>query len=167
MSVVTGRVRKFGDNLNTDIIAPGPFLHLPLEELKRHAFAPLDPDFHASVEPGDVIVAGSNFGCGSSREPATAILGALGIRFVVCDSMARIYFRNCTALGIYPVLCPGAAALFDEGDSIAIDIERGRVTRPADGRELAFEPLSGTPREIFEHGGILALLKARFHGAAG
>ena len=102
-----GRVRKFGDNVDTDSVAPGFSLHLPLEEMKLHAFSPICKDFYKSLQPGDVIVAGKNYGCGSSREQATSVVKALGIDYVVCESMGRIYLRNCTALGVYPVLSPG------------------------------------------------------------
>ena len=99
MGEIKGRARTFGDNVDTDAIAPGPFLTLPMEEMIKHAFEPIQPGFHKTVEEGDIIVAGSNFGCGSSREQATAVVKALGFRTILCESMGRIYFRNCIALG--------------------------------------------------------------------
>jgi 3-isopropylmalate/(R)-2-methylmalate dehydratase small subunit len=161
MEKIKGRVRKFGDNIDTDTIAPGPVLQLPIEEMKRHAFSPIHPEFHKTVQEGDIIVAGNNFGCGSSREQATAVVKGLGIRFIVCESMARIYLRNCIGLGLYPILSKGVSQIFDEGDEIEIDLGKGEVKNLRTGKRASFEPLSGTPLEIFEAGGILPVLKKR------
>ncbi|MBW1996982.1 MAG: 3-isopropylmalate dehydratase [Deltaproteobacteria bacterium] len=157
--MIRGRVRKFGDNVDTDTITPGSLLHLSIEELKNHTFGPIYPGFHKTVREGDMIVAGANFGCGSSREQATAVIKELGIRYIVCESMARIYFRNCIALGLYPIMAPGVAGLFKEGDDIQLDLEKGEIKNPATGEKVPFEPLSGTPREISEGGGIIPVLK--------
>ncbi|MFH1488219.1 MAG: 3-isopropylmalate dehydratase [Pseudomonadota bacterium] len=159
MGDIKGRARTFGDNVDTDAIAPGPFLTLPMEEMVKHTFEPIQPEFYRTVEEGDVIVAGSNFGCGSSREQATAVVKALGFRTIVCESMGRIYFRNCIALGIYPILSKGAGGLFKEGDPIEIDLEKGEIRNPATGEGASFEPLSGTPKEILDGGGIIQVIK--------
>lgn len=159
MEKIKGRVRKFGDNVDTDAIAPGPTLQLPVEEMKKHAFGPVYPEFYKTVKEGDIIVAGSNFGCGSSREQATMVVKELGIRFVVCESMARIYLRNCISLGVYPVLCKGVSRMFEEGDEIEIDVERGELKNPRTGKTASFEPLSGTPLRILNAGGIIPILK--------
>ncbi|MFB3887340.1 MAG: 3-isopropylmalate dehydratase [Thermodesulfobacteriota bacterium] len=159
MEKIKGRVRKFGDNVDTDTVAPGPSLQLPIEEMKKYAFNPVYPEFYKTVREGDVIVAGSNFGCGSSREQATMVVKELGIRFVVCESMARIYLRNCIGLGIYPILCRGVSQMFDEGDEIEIDVERGEVKNPRTGKIASFETLSGTPLRILNAGGIIPILK--------
>ena len=159
METIKGRVRKFGDNVDTDAITPGAFLHLPVEQLVSHAFEPIVKDFYKSVQDGDIIVAGNNFGCGSSREQATAVVGQLGIRFVVCESMARIYFRNCVALGIHPIMAKGASSLFNEGDAIEIDLAKGELRNPGTGKKAVFEPLSETPSRILDAGGIIAFLK--------
>ena len=159
MATIRGRVRKFGDNVDTDSITPGTLLQLPIEELVKHTFSPISSEFHKTVRDGDILVAGSNFGCGSSREQATTVIKELGIRVVVAESMARIYFRNCVALGIHPVLAKGVSASFEEGDEIEIDLEGGQIRNPRDGRTVAFEPLSGSLKEIVESGGIIPLLK--------
>lgn len=159
--VVRGRVRKFGDNIDTDTITPGSLLHLGTEELAQHAFEPIAPNFAGSVREGDIIVGGNNFGCGSSREHATAVIKQLGIRYVVAESMARIYMRNCVALGLYPVLSRGVSGLFSEGDDIAIDFDNGEVRNPGTGKKVAFEPLSGGSLETVNAGGILTNLKER------
>lgn len=159
--VIRGRVRKFGDNIDTDTITPGSLLHLDTQELAQHAFEPIYPDFAQSVCEGDILVGGNNFGCGSSREQATAVVKQLGIRYVVAESMARIYMRNCVALGLYPVLARGASGLFTEGDEIEIDFEKGEVGNPQTGQKAAFEPLSGGSLLIVNAGGILTMLKKR------
>lgn len=159
MSRVIGRVRKFGDNIDTDIITPAATLQLPIEEIKKHAFEPIVPMFYQTVEETDIIVAGSNFGCGSSREQATEVFKVLGIHFIVCDSMARIYFRNCIALGMYPIISRGVSRIFDELDEIEIDIEGGKIKNSKTGRTASFEPLSAGAQEILAAGGILPLLK--------
>ena len=159
MEKIRGRVRKFGDNIDTDAIAPGPFLTLPMEEMKKHTFEPIQPDFYKTVEEGDIIVGGGNFGCGSSREQAASVVKALGFRYIVCESMGRIYFRNCIALGIYPVLSKGVGSIFDEGDDIEIDIEKGEIRNPRTGDSTTFEPISGTPKEILDTGGIIPVIK--------
>jgi 3-isopropylmalate dehydratase small subunit len=159
MGAIRGRARKFGENIDTDTITPAASLHLPMEEMKKHAFGPVAPGFYKTVQPGDIIVADNNFGCGSSREHATEVVKELGIRYIVCESMARIYMRNCVALGLYPILAKGVSRLFNEGDEIEIDFERAVVTNPKTGKAVPFKPLKGTPKEIFDGGGILPLLK--------
>ena len=159
MERIKGRVRKFGDNIDTDTITAAPTLHLPIEEMKRHAFEPIKPDFSETVEQGDIIVAGHNFGCGSSREQATDVVRELGIRYIVCESMARIYFRNCIALGLYPIMAKGVSSIFNEGDEIEIDLKQGELRNPKTSESTPFKPLVGTTRELVEGGGILPVLK--------
>jgi 3-isopropylmalate dehydratase small subunit len=159
MDTIRGKVRKFGDNIDTDTITPAASLHLPLDGLKKHAFGPIFPEFYKTVQEGDIIVAGNNFGCGSSREHATEVVKELGIRYIVCESMARIYMRNCVALGLYPILVKGVKGLFDEGDEIEIDFEHAEVKNRRTGQGAPFKPLKGTPKQIFDGGGILPLIK--------
>ena len=159
MKQVTGRVRKFGDNIDTDNITPAATLNLPLEELKQHAFEPISAAFYKTVEPGDIIVAGRNFGCGSSREQAADVVKQLGIHYIACESMARIYFRNCIALGLYPILAKGISGFFDEGDEISIDFEGGQIKNLKTLKTVTFKPLSGTTKKLMDGGGILPVLK--------
>jgi 3-isopropylmalate dehydratase small subunit len=159
MDMLRGRARKFGDNIDTDTITPGSILHLPLQEIAKHAFEPIFPSFSKTVNEGDIIVGGNNFGCGSSREHATAVVKELGIDFIVCESMARIYFRNCIALGVYPVLAQGASSMVNEGDEIEIDLHRGEVRNVRTGKKTSFKALTGTPKQILDGGGILPVLK--------
>ena len=153
------RVRRFGDNIDTDGITPAACLYLEIDELKLHAFEPIVKEFYKTVKEGDVIVGGNNFGCGSSREQATEVVKLLGIKYVLCESMARIYFRNCIGLGLYPIICPGVSSAFEEGDEIEIDTDKGELKNPKTGKVLTFKPLTGTAEKIREAGGILAHLK--------
>jgi 3-isopropylmalate/(R)-2-methylmalate dehydratase small subunit len=159
MDKIRGRVRKFGDNVDTDNITPAATLNLPIEEIKKHAFEPIFPEFYRTVQPGDVIVAGNNFGCGSSREHATLVVKEMGIQYILCESMARIYFRNCIALGLYPIMAKGVSRLFKEGDEIEIDFQGSMARNVKTGKEVPFKSLTGTPKQIFGSGGILAFLK--------
>ena len=161
MTQVRGRVRKFGDHVNTDLITPGSTLQLPMDELKKHAFSLIHPEFYTTIKQGDIVIGGENFGCGSSREQATAVIKELGIRFIVCESIARIYFRNCVALGVYPILAKGVSHIFEEGDDIEIDLGERKVKNPKTGKTISFEPLSGMLLEIFKSGGILAVLRKK------
>lgn len=159
MNTIKGRVRKFGENVDTDTVAPAPYLQLPADEMVKYAFGPAVADFYKTVKEGDVIVAGNNFGCGSSREQATQVVKDLGIRFVIADSIARIYYRNCIALGLYPIAAKGASKLFEEGDDIEIDLDNLKMRNIKTEKEVSFEPLAESQRDIIAAGGILPLLK--------
>jgi 3-isopropylmalate/(R)-2-methylmalate dehydratase small subunit len=164
MSKIQGRARKFGSNVDTDQITPAAYLSLPQDELKKYAFSPLVPDFYKTVKPGDIIVAGDNYGCGSSREAATEMIKTLGIKYIVCGSMARIYFRNCIAIGVYPIIGKGVADIINEGDEIEIDMDNGTVKDLASGKTASIEPVPEAIRPILEAGGILERLKQRLYG---
>jgi len=164
MSKIQGRARKFGNNVDTDAITPAAYLSLPQEELKKYAFSPLVPDFYKTVKPGDIIVAGDNYGCGSSREAATEMIKTLGIKYIVCGSMARIYFRNCIAIGVYPIIGKGVADIINEGDQIEIDLDKGTVKNLASGKTTTVQPVPEAIRPILEAGGILERLKQRLYG---
>lgn len=160
------RVWVYGDNVNTDVIFPGKYtytLKTP-KDLAAHALEDLDPDFAAQVQPGDVIVAGQNWGCGSSREQAVTALKHAGVNVIIAASFSRIYFRNCINQGVLPVICPEAAQLVQTGDSIEIDREAG-ILRIA-GREFTVPPLSPSVQAILDAGGLVPMLQRRFQGAA-
>ncbi len=161
MDTIKGRVRKFGDNIDTDTITPANTLQLPTEEMIKHAFSPVFPNFYETVQEGDIIVAGNNFGCGSAREQAIDVVKHFGISFIVCESMARTYFRNCIALGIYPLLAEGISSFFSEGDEIEINFQNEEIKNVKTGETAPFKPLSGLPKQIFDGGGILPLLKEK------
>ena len=157
---IAGKVWCFGDDISTDLLSPGEYALAPPEEQKLHTLESVDPRFAQEVQPGDVVVAGRNFGCGSSRESAPENLRALGVACVVADSFARIFLRNAVAISLPVLACAGARAAFAEGDEIEIDLATGRVRSRATGRVLQGEPLPAEMREILSSGGILAALRA-------
>ena len=161
-----GRAWRYGDDVSTDEIFPGKYTYTvdQTSELKRHALEDLDPAFADAVAPGDIIVAGRNWGRGSSREQAVTCLLAAGVRAVVAESFARIYYRNAINNGLVPIVCPGAAAAIRSGDAITIDLD-GHVVSTASGR-YAFPPFSESARRLMEAGGLLAML-AKQNSAAG
>lgn len=157
---LVGRVWKFGDDISTDLLAPGAYAVAPLEERKRHVLESVRPEFPGEVRPGDVVVAGRNFGCGSSRETAPEGLQALGVACVVAESFARIFFRNAVALGLPVLPCPGVSDLFEDGDLAEVVVSEARVRNVRTGRELRGRPLPPLMLEILQAGGILERLRA-------
>ena len=124
----TGKVWKYGDNVDTDVIIPARYLNVSTpEDLARHCMEDLDPGFPGAVRPGDVIVAGENFGCGSSREHAPLAIKGAGVSCVVARSFARIFFRNAINVGLPILECPEAVAGAESGHELEIDLEAGQV----------------------------------------
>jgi 3-isopropylmalate/(R)-2-methylmalate dehydratase small subunit len=156
-----GKVWKYGDNVNTDVIFPGRFTYqiMSPEEMAKHAMEDLDPGFAAGVKPGDIVLAGKNFGCGSSREQAAACLKAAGVQAVVARSFARIYFRNAINLGLAVLQCDEAVDALDTGDAVDVDFSRGEI-RSARGT-FRFLPLPDSVIGIIESGGLLEYTKAK------
>jgi len=155
-----GSAWVYGDNVNTDQIFPGKYtytLRTP-EEIAAHALEDLDPEFIRSAQPGDVIFAGSNMGCGSSREQAVTCLTGRGVRAVVAESFARIFYRNAINQGLPAIVCPQAAAEARKGDPVKVDLERGEVILPAG--IFPYPPFPPNVRALLEAGGLVAYLKA-------
>jgi 3-isopropylmalate/(R)-2-methylmalate dehydratase small subunit len=156
-----GRVWKYGDNVNTDVIFPGKYTYSLMEpaEMAKHALEDLDPGFASNVKPCDVIVAGRNFGCGSSREQAAACLKAAGVQAVVAKSFARIYFRNAINLGLPVLTSEEAVAEIQNGEEIAIDFAQGRIKTARQVFEFpAFPP---SVLGILEAGGLIPYTKKK------
>ncbi len=160
-SVIRGRAWRFGDDMSTDLLAPGAYAVAPLEERKRHTLEAVNPRFAADVQPGDVVVAGRNFGCGSSRESAPEGLKALGVGCVVATSFARIFLRNAVAIGLPALPCPDAAAAIGDGDPVEVDLEAGTVRNLATGALVRGQHLPPQMLQILRAGGVLALLRRR------
>ena len=159
---MTHRIWKYGDHVNTDVIFPGKYTYTVQHDpavLARHALEDLDPTFAANVRPGDVIVAGRNWGNGSSREQAVTCLLACGLRAVIADSFARIYYRNAINNGLLALACPGAAVLAQTGAELMLDLEAGALEIA--GRTLRFTPLPPSVQRIVAAGGLIASLQAR------
>ena len=156
-----GRVWKYGDNVNTDVIYAGKYTYQQLEpaEMAKKSLEDLDPAFAKNVRPGDVIVAGKNFGCGSSREQAAACLRYAGVRAVVAKSFSRIYFRNAINLGLAVLQSTDAPDALQNGDEIEIDFAGGRILSA--GRVFTFFPLPESVMGIVQAGGLLEWTKKK------
>ncbi|MCJ7624532.1 MAG: 3-isopropylmalate dehydratase [Anaerolineaceae bacterium] len=157
MKVIRGRVWKFGDNVNTDLMSPGFAYSMPWEQYKRMILH-THPVFTQQAKPGDIIVAGNNWGCGSSREKAITNLKKLGISCDIAESFARIYFRNGIAFGLPNIICPGVSRAFQEGDELELELESGRVRNLTEGIELKGEQLPELLLTILNSGGIISFL---------
>jgi 3-isopropylmalate/(R)-2-methylmalate dehydratase small subunit len=157
---IRGRVWKYGDDVNTDVIFPGKYTYSisDRKEMAEHALEDLDPDFVHNVRPGDIIVAGKNWGCGSSREQAVICLKEAGVGAIVARSFARIYFRNCINEGLPIVTCDAVDSV-ETGDEIGIDFEAGMVDTPA--AEYSFPPLAPSVMEILTAGGLVPHVKQK------
>ena len=158
----TGKVFKYGDNVDTDVIIPARYLNAPSpEELAKHCMEDIDPAFATTVQPGDIIVGGANFGCGSSREHAPISIRACGVRCVIAASFARIFYRNAINIG-FPILeCPEAAAAINNGDTVSVDFSTGKIVDETTGETFQAVALPPFIEKIVEHNGLLPYLKAR------
>jgi 3-isopropylmalate dehydratase small subunit len=158
---VRGRVWKFGDDVDTDVMAPWNTLAQPWEE-RRGSVLHVRPEFAERVRPGDVIVAGRNWGCGSSREQAPENLKLLGVGGVVAESFGRIYFRNCVAMAFPNLACPGILGACDEGDELEFDVAAGVVRNLTRDATLRAPPYTEDMLAIVRAGGLLEVLRQRF-----
>jgi len=154
-----GRVWKYGDDVNTDVIFPGKYTYQPMEpkEMAEHAMEDLDPAFAKNVKPGDVIVAGKNFGCGSSREQAATCLKAASVAAIIAPSFSRIFFRNAINNGLPVIELAQGTEKVEMGDEVEIDFEGGVVSHK--GTEHRFPPLPPEVLAILEDGGLIPHVK--------
>jgi 3-isopropylmalate/(R)-2-methylmalate dehydratase small subunit len=155
---IYGKIWKFGDNIDTDIIIPAGHLVLPLEEMKAYAMAPIAPDFAAKASEGDIILAGRNFGCGSSREQAPAVLKALGIKAIVAKSFARIFFRNAINLGLPAIVCDQIHEHIQQRDEIEIDLCAAQIFYPQTSTRFSCSRLPDFLMDIMTSGGLIPYL---------
>ncbi|HIP84070.1 MAG TPA: 3-isopropylmalate dehydratase small subunit [Methanothermococcus okinawensis] len=156
--IIRGKIHLFKDDIDTDKIIPGPYLRTTDPyELASYCMYGIDRDFPGKVREGDIIVAGENFGCGSSREQAPLSIKYCGIKAVVAESFARIFYRNAVNIGLIPVVCRGIRRYVKEGDILEIHLER-RVIRVGD-RELPCEVPQGIAWEILKAGGLVNYAK--------
>ena len=158
IEMMEGKVWKFGDDIDTDIILPGRYLiYTDEERLSQHCMEGLDSVFTNKEEKGDVIVAGNNFGCGSSREHAPIAIKGRGIRAVIAESFARIFYRNSTNVGLTLIEAPGISQYVKEGDKIQIDMDTGVII--AGENRIEFKKLPPFMMGILEEGGLINYLK--------
>ena len=164
--IIRGRAWKYGDNINTDVLFPGKYTYTVSEraDIARHALEDLDPAFAAGVQPGDVLVAGRNFGCGSSREQAATCLVYNGVGAVIAESFSRIFYRNALNNGLLAIVCPAAAQAIGHGAAVEVDVAASVVR--CGGQEFAFAPLSAGVMGIVEAGGLVEYVKARLAAEA-
>ena len=157
-----GKAYKYGDNVDTDVLIPARYLNTSDPgELAKHAMEDIDPDFAKTVKPGDVIVAGNNFGSGSSREHAPLALKAAGVAAVIAPSFARIFYRNSFNIG-FPILeCKEAAEAIEAGDEIKIDFAAGVITNETKGEIYKAEPLPEFMQGLIESGGLVEYVRKR------
>lgn len=156
-----GRVFKYGDDVNTDVIFPGKYTYTidDPNEMAKHAMEDLDPDFVNNVEEGDIIVAGKNFGMGSSREQAVTCLVYSGIKAIIAKSFARIFFRNAINNGLPAIIHPEAASLIKQGDRVDVDLKNGLIKTKD--KEFPFEPYTERLLEILEAGSLIEWVKKK------
>ncbi|HAV43338.1 TPA: 3-isopropylmalate dehydratase [bacterium] len=156
---LVGKAHRFGDDINTDLIISGKykFKTLDMEELSKHLLEDLDPDFFKKIKKGDFIVAGKNFGCGSSREQAPLVIKYAHISAVLASSFARIFYRNAINVGLPLVECD--TSKIDEGDNLVVDLEGGKVIDQTKQEEIDITPLPSFMIEILSAGGLVGYIK--------
>lgn len=163
--MIEGRVWTFGDDVNTDVIMPGKYLNMRNPaELAPYIMEGLDPDFARKAKPGDVLVAGKNFGCGSSRETAPAGLHAFGIGAVIAVSFARIFLRNAINIGLPVLECAEAARALADGDRVTVDVTTGAILDTATGRRWHAAPFPETLQALIREGGLVPYVRRRLAG---
>lgn len=164
--MVGGKCIKFGDDVNTDVIIPGRYLvSIDPAELAEHAFEPLGPVIQAQLRSSPVVVAGSNFGCGSAREQASSCLVGAGVKAVVAKSFARVFFRNSVNTGLLAIAVPEAIDAISDGDEVFVDIEAGTIS--AGGKVSRFSPYPESLRLILDAGGLIPFVAERVRSEAG
>lgn len=156
----TGRAFVFGDNIDTDLLAPGHLMKLPAADLAQHCLEAIAPDFAKCVQPGDFLVAGKNFGLGSSREQAAVSLRLLGVGAVIAPSFARIFYRNALNLGLPALFCDQAHRIA-EGDRLMVDPVLGKIKNETRGEMLSCKPIPDHLMSMVRAGGLIAHLQSR------
>jgi 3-isopropylmalate/(R)-2-methylmalate dehydratase small subunit len=162
--LITGSAWKYGDDVNTDVIFPGKYTYTLADPaaIAAHALEDLDPTFATSVQPGDVVVGGRNWGCGSSREQAATCLKWAGVGALIAVSFARIFYRNAINNGLPAIACPAAVAAITAGESVTVDLEANEIRCKAG--TFPIEPFSPSVRAILDAGGLIPSLQKKVRG---
>jgi 3-isopropylmalate/(R)-2-methylmalate dehydratase small subunit len=161
--IIKGKAFVYGANIDTDQIYPGRYLDLTDPDVVgQHAMEGADANFVKEAKPGDIIVASTNFGCGSSREHAVVTLKATGVGAILADSFGRIFYRNAINLGIPLLVCPGIADMVKRGDALSIDLTSGKVTNETTGATTQAQALSDYVMDILKSGGIKPMIKNQY-----
>lgn len=160
-----GKAWKYGNNVNTDVIFPGKYTYVGMEpeEMTKHALEDLDPEFAKRVSLGDVIVAGKNFGCGSSREQAAMCLKHAGVQAIIARSFARIFFRNAINQGLLVVQSDEAVEIIEHGDEVSVDFENGKIHTPKG--TVEFPLLPSSVLGILKAGGLIAYTRQKLQSS--
>lgn len=154
-----GKVFRYGDNVDTDVIIPARYLNTPdAKELSLHCMEDIDPDFIKKVNKGDIIVAGNNFGCGSSREHAPLVIKTCGVSCVIAKSFARIFYRNAINIGLAILECAEADEI-NAGDTVSIDFDKGEILDITTDKKYSSQPFPPFIKNIIERGGLLAAIR--------
>ena len=164
--MIKGTVHKFGDNVDTDQIIPAKYLvTTDARELGKHCMELADENFPTQAKPGDILVAGTNFGCGSSREHAPLSIKGLGLSLVIAESFARIFFRNCINIGMPILECPEAAKEIKAGDQLEIDLDKGQIKNLTQNKTYQAAPFPEFMQQIVNAGGLMPYVKKRLSGS--
>ena len=154
--IFKGRVWKFGNDVDTDVIIPVQYTNgTDIKEMAEHCMEGLDPNFHSKVHTGDIMVAGRNFGCGSSREPAPLSIKGAGISCIIAKSFARIFYRNAFNIGLPILECSEASNSIQEGDEIEVDLNGGIIINLSQGETLQAKPIPQFMQELIQDGGLM------------
>ncbi len=158
--IFTGKGWKYGDNINTDVIFPGKYTYQKMEpeEMAKHAMEDLDPEFIKKVGEGDILIAGKNFGMGSSREQAAVAIKYAGISVIIAKSFSRIYFRNAINAGMPAIKSPEAVDAINNGEKVTVDMENGKIITGKG--EFTFSPYPKTVMDILNKGGLINYVKS-------
>ncbi len=161
-AAIRGKVHKYGDHVNTDVIIPARHcVSIREEDLAAHCFEDLDPEFVNKVKPGDIVVAGENFGCGSSRENAPIAIKGAGVACVIAKYFARIFYRNSINIGLPIFECPEAVDATETGDVLEVDLESGRITNITKNKTFTAVPFPEVMQEIIRAGGMVNYVRRR------
>lgn len=163
--MIKGRVFKYGDNVDTDVIIPARYLNISdRTELTSHCMEDIDKDFMNKVNPGDLMAAGKNFGCGSSREHAPLVIKLSGISCIIAESFARIFYRNAVNIGLPILECPEAARDLADGDQVEVDLGSGRIANITKGIDYQAESFPEFMQEIMKAGGLINYVSGKVEG---
>ena len=159
---VSGKTYKYGDNVDTDVIIPARYLNTPdAKELAKHCMEDIDTSFASTVKPGEIMIAGKNFGCGSSREHAPLAIKTCGVACVIAATFARIFYRNALNIGLPILECPEAAKAIKAGDTVSVDFDTGVSTDETTGKSFQGEPFPPFMQELIAAGGLAAFRRSR------
>ena len=157
---IQGKTYKYGDNVDTDVIIPARYLNTPdAKELAKHCMEDIDAAFAAKVKPGEIMVAGKNFGCGSSREHAPLAIKTCGISCVIAETFARIFYRNALNIGLPILECAEAAKAINAGDEVSVDLDSGIIIDLTSGKQWTAEPFPAFMQDLIAAGGLASYMK--------